>query len=40
MVGAFVAKRFVISLPPERFRLLMDAVLLLSGVALLWIALR
>ena len=40
MVGAFVAKRFVISLPPERFRLLMDGVMLLSGVALVWIALR
>jgi hypothetical protein len=39
MVGAFVAKRFVIALPPERFRLLMDGVMLFSGGALLWIAL-
>jgi hypothetical protein len=39
MVGAFVAKRFVIALPPERFRLLMDGVMLFSGGALLLIAL-
>jgi hypothetical protein len=38
MVGAFVAKRFVIALPAERFRLLMDGVLLFSGGSLLWIA--
>jgi hypothetical protein len=39
MVGAFVAKPFVITLPPERFHLLMDGVMLVSGGALLWIAL-
>jgi len=39
MVGAFVARRFVTSMPAESFRLLMDAVLLLSGTALLWAAL-
>jgi uncharacterized membrane protein YfcA len=39
MVGAFVAKRFVIAMAPERFHLVMDAVLLVSGAALLWIAL-
>ena len=38
MAGAFVAKRFVLALPPERFRLLMDAVLLASGASLLWSA--
>jgi uncharacterized protein len=40
MAGAFVAKRFVVALAPERFRLLMDAVMLASGSALLWVALR
>ena len=39
MVGAFVARRYVTSMPAESFRLLMDAVLLLSGTALLWAAL-
>lgn len=39
MAGAFAAKRFVIALPPERFRLVMDGVMLLSGAALLWVAL-
>ena len=35
MAGAFIAKRFVLRLEPERFRLLMDGLLLLSGLALL-----
>jgi uncharacterized protein len=39
MAGAFVAKRFVIALPAERFVLVMDGVMLVSGAALLWIAL-
>jgi uncharacterized membrane protein YfcA len=39
MVGAFVAKRFVVALPPEAFQLLMDGVMLVSGGALLWIGL-
>lgn len=39
MLGAFVARPFVIALPPERFRLLMDAVMLVCGSALLWVAL-
>jgi uncharacterized membrane protein YfcA len=39
MVGAFIAKRFVLKLDPARFRLLMDGLLLLSGLALLWAAL-
>ena len=38
MVGAFAAKRFVAAMPAQSFRLLMDAVLLLSGSALLWAA--
>jgi len=36
MVGAFAAKRFVLRLDPERFRLLMDGLMLLAGLALLW----
>ena len=38
MAGSFIAKPFVLSLPPERFRLLMDAMLLLSGATMLWAA--
>ena len=36
--GAFIAKRFVLKMDPERFRLLMDGLLLLSGLTLLWAA--
>lgn len=35
MVGSVVSKRFVVRLPPDRFRLLMDAVMLVSGVTML-----
>ena len=35
MAGAFIAKRFVLKLNPERFRLLMDGLMLLSGATLL-----
>jgi uncharacterized membrane protein YfcA len=35
MAGAFVAKRFVRQLDADRFRLLMDALLLVAGVAML-----
>ena len=38
MVGAFAARPFVIALPAERFRLVMDGVMLLSGAALLFVA--
>ncbi|MEO5766051.1 MAG: sulfite exporter TauE/SafE family protein [Casimicrobiaceae bacterium] len=38
MVGSYLAKRFVLKLPPERFRLLMDALMLGSGLAMLWAA--
>ena len=38
MAGAFIAKRFVLKMEPERFRLLMDALMLLSGATLLWAA--
>lgn len=40
MAGSYLAKPFVLSLPPERFRLLMDAMMLLSGSAMIWTALR
>ena len=40
VVGSFVAKRFVLKLDPERFRLLMDALLLAAGLTMLWAALR
>ncbi len=38
MAGAYIAKRFVLKMEAERFRLLMDSLLLLSGLALLWSA--
>ena len=39
MAGSFIAKRFVLKLDADRFRLLMDALLLMSGVTMLWAAL-
>jgi uncharacterized membrane protein YfcA len=39
MAGAFIARRFVLEMPPERFRLLMEGVMLVSGLALLGAAL-
>jgi uncharacterized protein len=39
VVGSFVAKRFVLKLDPERFRLLMDGLLLAAGLTMLWAAL-
>ena len=38
MAGAFIAKRFVSHLEPAQFRLLMDGLMLVSGIALLWSA--
>jgi uncharacterized membrane protein YfcA len=38
MAGAFLAKRFVIKLEPAQFRLLMEALMLVSGVTMLWAA--
>ncbi|HEX7791718.1 MAG TPA: sulfite exporter TauE/SafE family protein [Afipia sp.] len=34
--GAFVAKRFVLKLDPESFRLLMDGMMLVAGLSMLW----
>jgi uncharacterized protein len=39
MAGAFIAKRFVLRLEADHFRLVMDAIMLAAGVALLWTAL-
>jgi uncharacterized membrane protein YfcA len=35
MAGAFIAKRFVLKMDPGRFRLVMDALMLVSGATLL-----
>lgn len=40
MIGAFVAKRFVLQMAPQQFRLLMDGLMFVSGVVLIWAALR
>ncbi|KQO48865.1 MULTISPECIES: sulfite exporter TauE/SafE family protein [unclassified Methylobacterium] len=36
MVGAFVAKPFVLRLAPETFRFMMDGLLAISGTCLVW----
>jgi uncharacterized membrane protein YfcA len=36
MAGAFIAKQFVLRLEAQSFRTLMDALLLVSGLAMLW----
>jgi uncharacterized protein len=38
MVGSFLAKRFVLRLDADRFRVLMDALMLISGATMLWSA--
>ncbi|HEY3178594.1 MAG TPA: sulfite exporter TauE/SafE family protein [Casimicrobiaceae bacterium] len=38
MAGTLVAKRVVVKLPAERFRVLMDGLLLVSGASMLWAA--
>lgn len=40
MAGAWIAKRFVLRLHPDRFRLLMDALMLISGLTMLYTAFR
>lgn len=39
MTGSFIAKRFVLSMDATKFRLLMDGLLLVSGLTMLWAAL-
>ena len=36
MVGALVAKRFVMHLKPEMFRMVMDAIMIAAGLSMLW----
>ncbi len=36
MVGAFVAKRFVLKLDPNVFRLVLDGIMLMAGLSMLW----
>jgi uncharacterized membrane protein YfcA len=38
MSGAFIAKRFVLRLEPDVFRLVMDGIMLAAGVSMLWTA--
>jgi uncharacterized membrane protein YfcA len=38
MFGAFIAKRFVLHLKPEAFRLLMDAIMVAAGLSMVWTA--
>lgn len=38
-IGAFVARRFVLKLGPNSFRLLMDGMMLAAGLSMLWSAL-
>lgn len=38
--GSFIAKRFVVKMEAEKFRLLMDSLLFASGATMLWTALR
>ena len=38
MAGAFIAKRFVLELSPDAFRLIMDAIMIVAGIAMLWTA--
>src|SRR5215469_6054157 len=38
MFGAFIAKRFVVNLKPDVFRLVMDAIMIMAGLSMLWTA--
>jgi len=38
MAGAFIAKRFVLRLEPGHFRMLMEGLMLISGLVMLWAA--
>jgi uncharacterized membrane protein YfcA len=38
VAGAFIGKRYVRLIEPEKFRLLMDGLLLVAGVVMLWAA--
>ncbi|HMJ44263.1 MAG TPA: sulfite exporter TauE/SafE family protein, partial [Pseudolabrys sp.] len=36
MAGAFIAKRFVLRLDPDVFRLVMDGIMLAAGLTMFW----
>jgi uncharacterized protein len=36
MSGAFIAKRFVLQLKPDVFRVVMDAIMIAAGLSMLW----
>ena len=36
MFGAFIAKRFVLRLDANVFRLVMDGIMIAAGISLLW----
>ena len=36
MAGAFIAKRFVLRMDPKAFRLIMDCLMIVSGISMLW----
>ncbi|MGL4558538.1 MAG: sulfite exporter TauE/SafE family protein, partial [Afipia sp.] len=36
--GAFIAKRFVMRLDPDSFRLVMDGLMLVAGLSMFWSA--
>src|SRR4030088_948672 len=38
MAGAFIAKRFVLRLDPDVFRLVMDGIMIAAGLVMLWTA--
>jgi uncharacterized membrane protein YfcA len=40
VAGAFIAKRLVLKIDADRFRLMMDGLLLMAGVVMVWAALR
>jgi uncharacterized membrane protein YfcA len=39
MSGAFIAKRFVLRLEPDVFRLVMDGIMIVAGLSMFWNAL-
>jgi uncharacterized protein len=40
MAGAFISRRILLRMTPPTFRLLIDGLMLVSGVAMLWVAFR
>jgi uncharacterized protein len=40
MSGAFIAKRYVLKLKPDVFRLVMDGIMIAAGISMLWNAIQ